>query len=226
MTSFVASESPGQWRESPIPILKTQFGFDALNETLSRCASIVRPPESTVEDPGSNSTGGLPTFQVQDYLVDLDLKSRSQKLGSGVGCLCRVCRIFLCCIVGVCVLTADVVGEAAGVGVVVANAAGVNVIVGITAGADGITAGGCAASAAAGTCCGVGLFAIPNTIATRAEKIPTIPIPIAKRARRCVCSWRTSLCLRSISLRISDSRSEAVMISFGGSIGSDWISKK
>jgi hypothetical protein len=121
--------------------------------------------------------------------------------------LCRVCRVFFC-IVRVRVLPTDIVGEAAGVGVVVGNAAGVGVIVGDTAGADGITAGVCSASVAAGTCCGVGLFAIPNTIATTAEKIPTIPIPIAKRARRCVCSCRASPCLRSISLRISDSRSD------------------
>jgi hypothetical protein len=115
------------------------------------------------------------------------------------------------------VLTTDIVGEASGVGVVVGNAAGVG----------GITAGACVASvAAAGTYWGVGLFAIANTIATTAEKIPTTPIPIAQRARRCVCSCRASLCLRAISLRISVSRSDAVMISFGGSIESDWISKK
>jgi len=146
-------------------------------------------------------------------------------------------RVFFCCVVGVGVLTTDIVGEAAGVGVVVSNAAGVSVVVsnaagigvvvGNAAGVGGITAGVCIASvAAAGTCWGVGLFAIPNTIATTAETIPTIPIPIAQRARRCVCSCRASLCLRSISLRISVSRSDAVIISFGGSIESAWISEK
>jgi hypothetical protein len=115
------------------------------------------------------------------------------------------------------VLTTDIVGEAVGVVVVVGNAAGVG---GITAGVS------VAFVAAAGTCSGVGLFAIANTIATTAEKIPTIATPIAQRARRCVCSCRASLRLRSISLRISVSRSDAVMISFGGSVESDWISKK
>jgi hypothetical protein len=141
--------------------------------------------------------------------------------------LCRVSRVFFRCVVGVGVLTTDIVGEAAGVGVVVSNGAGVGVVVGNAADVGGITAGVCVASeATAGTYWGVGLFAIPNTIATTAEKIPTIPIPIAQRARRCVCSCRASLCLRSISLRISVRRSDAVMISFGGSIESDWISKK
>jgi hypothetical protein len=126
-------------------------------------------------------------------------------------------RVFFCCVVGVLVLTTDIVGEAAGVGVVIGNVAGVG----------GITAGVCAASvAAAGTCWGVGLFAIPNTIATTADKIPTIPIPIAQRARRWVCLCLASLCLRSISLRISASRSDAVMITLEGSVESDWISKK
>jgi hypothetical protein len=144
--------------------------------------------------------------------VALGLKSRSQKLGGGVGRLRRVRRVFFCCVVGVRVLTTDIVGEAAGTGVVVGNAAGVG----------GITAAICEASvAAAGRCWGVGRFAIPNTIATTAEKIPTIPTPIAQRARRCVCSCRASLCLRSISLRISINRSNAIMISFGESVESD-----
>jgi len=152
----------------------------------------------------------------------LGLKSRSQKLGGGVGGLRRVRRVFFCCVVGVRVLTTDIVGEAAGTGVVVSNAAGVGVVVGNAAGVGGITAAICEASiAAAGTCRGIGLFVIPNTIATTAEKIPTIPTPIAQRARRCVCSCRASLCLRSISLRISISRSNAVMISFGESVESD-----
>ena len=112
--------------------------------------------------------------------VDLGLKSRSQKLGGGVGGLRRVRRVFFCCIVGVRVLTTDIVGEAAGTGVVVSNDAGVGVVVGNAAGVGGITAAIFEAPvAAAGTCWGVGLFAIPNTIATTAEKIPTIPTPIA-----------------------------------------------
>jgi hypothetical protein len=159
--------------------------------------------------------------------VDLGFKSRSQKLGGGVGGLRRVRRVFFCCVVGVRVLTTDIVGEAAGTGVGVSNAAGVSVVVGNAAGVGGIAAGVCVASvAAAGTCWVVGLFAIPNTIATTAEKIPTIPIPIAQRARRCVCWCWASLCLRSISLRISASRSDAVMISVEGTVESDWISKK
>src|SRR4029453_14502907 len=173
-----------------------------------------------------NSTGYTSTFQ-EGYLVDLGLKSRSQKLGGGVGRLRRVRRVFFCCVVGVLVLTTYIVGEAAGVGVVVSNAAGVGVVIGNVAGVGGITAGVCAASvAAAGTGWGVGLFAIANTIATTAEKIPTIPIPIAQRARRWVCPCLASLCLRSISLRISASRSDAVISSVGGSVESDWISKK
>ena len=133
-------------------------------------------------------------------------------------------RVFFCCVVGVRVLTTDIVGEAAGTGVVVSNAAGVGVVVGNAAGVGGITAAICEASVAAtGTCWGVGLFAIPNTIATTAEIIPT---PIAQRARRWVCLCLASPCLRSISLRINISRSDAVMSSFGGSVGSDLISKK
>ena len=107
-----------------------------------------------------------------------------------------------------------------------ANAAGVGVVVGNAAGVGGIIAGICVASvAAAGTCWGVGLFAIPNTIATTAERIPTIPTPIAQRARRWVCRCRASLCLRSISLRIRISRSDAVTLSYAGSVESR-ISKK
>ena len=124
--------------------------------------------------------------------------------------------VFFFCVVGVRVLTTDLVGEAVGAGVVVANAAGIGVVVGNAVGVGRIMAGiSVSFVAAAGTRSGVGLFAIPNTIATTAETIPTIPIPIAQRARRCVCSCRASLCLRSISLRISVSRSDAVMISFG-----------
>ena len=133
----------------------------------------------------------------------------------------RVWRIFFCCFVGVRVLTTDIVGEAVSVAVAIGNAAGVGVIVGNTAGVGGITAGVSVAFVAAGTCLEVGLFAIANTIATTAKKIPKIATPIAQRARRCVCSCRASLCLRSSSLRISVSRSDAVMISFGGSVGSD-----
>jgi pSer/pThr/pTyr-binding forkhead associated (FHA) protein len=164
--------------------------------------------------------------------VDLGLKSRSQKLGGGVGRLRRVRRVFFCCVVGVRVLTTDIVGEAAGtvvvvsdaagVGEIVGNAEGVGEVVGNAAGVGGITAAICVPSvAAADKWWGVGLFAIPNTIATTAEKIPTIPTPIAQRARRCVCWCWASLCLKSISLRISLSRSNAVMISFGESVESD-----
>jgi hypothetical protein len=216
----------------------------------SRCSSaiqIVRPLDSTVEDAAPTRPGGFSTLQEGLLFVGLALKSRSQKLGGGVGRLGRVRRVFFCFVVGVLVLTTDivgaaagvgvvvgnaagvgvVVGNAAGVGVVVGNAAGVGVVVGNAAGVGRITAVVCAVSvAAAGTCWGIDLFAIPNTIATTAEKIPTIPLPIAQRARRCVCSCRASLRLRSISLCISVSRSEAVMISFGGSIESAWISEK
>jgi hypothetical protein len=159
-------------------------------------------------------------MQVQGYLVD-------SGLGVGFGRLRGGRRAFFCCLVGVRVLTTDIVGEAVGVGVVVGNTASVGVIVGNAAGVGGITAEVFVASVtAAGICPRVGLFAIPSTIATTAEKNPTIPTAIAQRARRWVCSCRASLCLRSISLRISVSRSDAVMISFGGSVESDWISKK
>src|SRR4029434_3859152 len=132
-----------------------------------------------------NSTGYTSTFQ-EGYLVDLGLKSRSQKLGGGVGRLRRVRRVFFCCVVGVRVLTTDIVGEAAGAVVVVSNAAGVveivgnaedvGEVVGNAAGVGGITAAICVPSvAAADKWWGFGLFAIPNTIATTAEKIPTIP---------------------------------------------------
>ena len=114
--------------------------------------------------------------------------------------------VFLC-VVGVRVLTTDIAGEAVGAGVVVANAAGVG----------GIMAGISVASvAAAGTRSGVGLFAIPNTIATIAERITTaerIPIRIAQRNRRWVCRCRTSLRLRSISPRSRINRSDAVTVS-------------
>jgi hypothetical protein len=152
----------------------------------------------------------------------LGLKSRSQKLGGGVGRLRRVRRVFFCCVVGVRVLTTDIVGEAAGTGVVVSNAAGVGEVVGNAPGVGEITAAICVRSvAAAGKCWGVGLFAIPNTIAKTAEKIPATPTPIAQQARRCVCWCWASLCLRSISLRSGVSRSNAVMISFGESVASD-----
>ena len=143
--------------------------------------------DSTVEDAAPTRPGGFQHFK-KAYIVGLGLKSRSQKLDGGVGRLCRVRRVFFCFVVGVLVLTTDIVGAAAGVGVVVSNAAGVGVVVGNAAGVGGITAGVCVVSvAAAGTCWGIDLFAIPNTIATTAEKIPTIPIPIAQRARRWVC---------------------------------------
>jgi hypothetical protein len=68
----------------------------------------------------------------------------------------------------------------------------------------------------------IGLFAghwaTPEIIATASETIPTA---IAQRARRWVRRCLASPCLRSISLRISVNRSEAVMISFGGSVESD-----
>jgi hypothetical protein len=69
-------------------------------------------------------------------------------------------------------------------------------------------------------CSRVGLcpknWATPEVIAAAIE---TIPNAIAQRARRWVCRCLASLCLISISLRISASRSDAVMISFGGSVG-------
>jgi len=127
------------------------------------------------------------------------------------------------------VLTTDIAGEAVGAGVVVANAAGVGVVVGNAAGVGGIMAGISAASvAAAGTRSGVGLFAIPNTIATIAERITTaerIPTRIAQRKRRWVCRCRASLRLRSISPRSRINRSDAVTLSYAGSVESR-ISKK
>jgi hypothetical protein len=161
--------------------------------------------ESTVEDAAPTRAGRTSTFQ-EGYLVDLGLKSRSQTLGGGVESLRRVRRLSSAVLLVSCAHDGHSRRDRR-VGAVVSNAAGVG----------GITASVCVASvAAAGTCCGGGLLAIPNTIATTAEKMPTIPIPIARRARRCVCSCRASLCHRSISLRISVSRSDAVMISFGG----------
>jgi hypothetical protein len=61
-------------------------------------------------------------------------------------------------------------------------------------------------------------WATPEIIATASETVPTA---IAQRARRWVRPCLASPCLRSISLRISVSRSEAVMISFEGSVESD-----
>ena len=128
-----------------------------------------------------------------------------------------MCPVCFFCVVGVRVLTTDIVGEAVGAGVVVANAAGVGVVVGNVAGVGGIMAGISVASvAAAGTRSGVGLFAIPNTIATIAERITTaerIPIRTAQRNRRWVCRCRTSLRLRSISPRSRINRSDAVTVS-------------
>ena len=90
--------------------------------------------------------------------------------------------IFFFCVVGVRVLTTDIVGEAAGADVVVANAAGIGVVVANAVGVGRIMAGISVSSvAAAGTRSGVGLFAIPNTIATTAERIPP---RIAQRKRR------------------------------------------
>src|SRR4029453_814859 len=90
--------------------------------------------------------------------------------------------------------------------------------------ADAATVGG---SITAGEFSRVGLFvrhwATPKTIATVTEAIPAA---IAQRARRWVCRCLASLSLIAISLPISASRSDAVMISFGGSVESDWISKK
>jgi hypothetical protein len=82
--------------------------------------------------------------------------------------------VFFFCFAGVRVLTTDFVGEAVGAGVVVADAVTIGVIIGSAAGVGGIMAGiSVASEAAAGTCSGVGLFAIPNRIATIAERITT-----------------------------------------------------
>ena len=140
-----------------------------------------------------------------------------------------MCPVFFFCVVGVRVLRTDIVGEAVGAGVIVANAAGVCVVVGNAVCVGTIIAGISVASvAAAGTCSGVGLFASPNTIAATAERITAaerIPTPIAQRARRWVCRCRASLCLRSISPRSRISRSDAVTLSYAGSVESS-VSKK
>ena len=59
-----------------------------------------------------------------------------------------------------------------------------------------------------------------------AVAIDTRPTAIAQLARRSVRLSRASACLKSISLRISVSRSDAVKVSFGGRDESDWISAK
>ena len=109
------------------------------------------------------------------------------------------------------------VGVGLGVGALTAGTVGVAVSPGV----------GVGNSIVAGQFSRAGLFAThwatPVTIATVTE---VIPAAIAQRARRWVCRCLASLCLRSTSLRISASRSDAVMISFGGSVGSDWISTK
>jgi hypothetical protein len=93
--------------------------------------------------------------------------------------------------------------------------------------AVGVSVATVCVSIAAGQFSRVRLFtrhwAIPKTIATVNE---TIPAAIAQRARRWVCRCLASLYLIAVSLRISASRSDAIMISFGGSVESDWISKK
>jgi hypothetical protein len=114
-------------------------------------------------------------------------------------------RVFFCCVVGVRVLSADIVGEAAGVGVVVDNGGSVDVVVG-NAGDVGVVVDNAG-----------------NTIATTTETIPT---PIAQPARCRVCSCRASLCLRAISLRSKINRSDAVTLSCAGSVESDCVSKK
>jgi hypothetical protein len=66
-------------------------------------------------------------------------------------------------------------------------------------------------------------WATPEVTATA---IDTSPTAIAQLARRCVRLCRASACLKSISLRISVSRSDAVKLSFEGRVESDWISEK
>jgi hypothetical protein len=66
-------------------------------------------------------------------------------------------------------------------------------------------------------------WATPEVTATA---IDTSPTAIAQLARRCVRLCRASACLKSISLRISVSRSDAVKLSFEGRFESDWISEK
>jgi hypothetical protein len=125
---------------------------------------------------------------------------------------------------GVGVVTAGTAGEAVRSGVAVGGAAGsAGVAVGNSVG-RGVAI---IVPIAAGQFSRVGLFArhwaTPEIIATDSESIPTA---IAQRASRWVRPCLTSLCLKSISLRISVSRSEAVIISFGGSVESSWISEK
>jgi hypothetical protein len=167
--------------------------------------------------------------KVQGYLGDFGLRSCRQKRGVGVGRLRRVRSVFFFCIAGVRVLTTDAVGEAVGAGVVVTDAVTVGVGVGNAAGVAAIMVGiSVASEAAAGTCSGVGLFAIPNRIATIAERITTAersPPRIAQRKRRWVCRCRASARLRSISPRSRISRSDAVTLSYAGGVESS-VSKK
>jgi hypothetical protein len=125
---------------------------------------------------------------------------------------------------GVGAVTAGTVGVAVSSGAAVGGVASAGVAVGNSLGVGVATVG---VPIAAGRFSRVGLFArrwaTPEIIARASETIPT---PIAQRARRWVCPCLASLCLRSISLRISASRSDAVMILFGESVESDWISKK
>lgn len=160
--------------------------------------------------------------KVKGYLGDFGLKSRCHNPGVGVGRLRRVRLVFFFCVVGVAVLTTGIVGEAIGAGVVVAIAADVGVVVGNAAGVGEIMAVTSVASGAtADTGSRAGLFAIPNTIATTAERMTIaerIPTRIAQRVRRWVCRCRASLCLRSISPRNRISRSDAVTLSSAGSV--------
>ena len=115
------------------------------------------------------------------------------------------------------------VGVGLGVGAVTAGTVGVAVSAGVAVGNSmGVGVATVGVPMAAGRFSRVGLFArhwaTPEIIARAPETIPT---PIAQRARRWVCRCLASPCLRSISLRISVSRSDAVMISFGGSVESN-----
>jgi hypothetical protein len=115
------------------------------------------------------------------------------------------------------------VGVGLGVGAVTAGTVGVAVSAGAAVGNSmGVGVATVGVPMAAGRFSRVGLFArhwaTPKTVATAIETIPTA---IAPRARRWVCRCLASPCLRSISLRNSVSRSDAVMISFGGSVESD-----
>jgi hypothetical protein len=136
----------------------------------------------------------------------------------------RVRRFLRRCSVGVGLgvgaVTADTVGVAVSAGAVVGGVAvSSGVAVGNSIGVLVVTVG---VPMAAGQFSRIGLFArhwaTPEIIATASETIPTA---IAMRARRWVRPCLASPCLRSISLRISVSRSEAVMISFEGSVESD-----